>query len=79
MRDFLVSAISFVILASTYWLAAALVFFMAEGVIGLLGVPGWIIWFCAGAAFVWSNPFKAIKKYSCNVFYAVQDFVWKKF
>jgi len=79
MREFLVSAISFVILASTFWLAVALVLFIAEGATRLLGVPEWIIWFCTGAAFVWSNPFRAIKKYSCSVFYAVQDFVWKKF
>ena len=31
MREFLVSAISFVILASTFWLAVALVLFIAEG------------------------------------------------
>ena len=79
MRDFLISAISFAILAFTYWAAIAILFLIIENVSLFLGLPDYIAWFAAGAAFVLCHPLEMTKNYSYAVFSKVQDIMWRKF
>ena len=79
MRDFLISLISFAILAFTYWVVVSIFLLVVESISSFLGLPDHITWFCAGAAFVMCQPFKTIKRYSFAVFTRVQDFVWRRF
>ena len=79
MRDFLISVISFAILALTYWAAIAILFLVVENVSLLLGLPDYIAWFAAGVAFVLCRPLEMIKDYSYVVFSKVQDIMWRKF
>ena len=76
MKDFLISAISFALIATMLWGSLFLVGFGVD-VVSKLGVPAGLAWFAAGFVAALCNPASALSNLCLSVYEKVDSFFWR--
>ena len=76
MKDFLISAISFALIAAVLWGSLFLVGFGVDVVSGF-GIPAGLAWFTAGFVAALCNPASALSNLCISVYERVDRFFWR--
>ena len=76
MKDFLISAVSFVVIATVLWGSLFLVGFGVD-VVSSFGIPAGLAWFIAGFVAALCNPASALSSLCISVYEKVDSFFWR--
>ena len=76
MKDFMISAISFTLIAAVVWGSLFLVGF-GVNVASSFGIPSGLAWFTAGFVAALCNPASALSNLCVSVYERVDRFFWR--